>query len=140
MVLSYIEYSEQLLFDFYILYFDRMEKLIWYLNDYLDDWQEWLYACYPLDDDFDKFFHTKDWEWTIEEAQVISKRFWFIQRLLDNDKIAYRRCLDLWYEIAVIDEEWEDIDVMRTFDSYEQLLMYLAIQDNPIEFLVSILK
>ena len=74
------------------------------------------------------------------DLEIISKSYGFIKWLVDNDKINWRKCLDLWYEISVIDEEWEDIDVMRTFDSYEQLLMYLAIQDNPIEFLVSILK
>lgn len=128
MVLSYIEYSEQLLSDFYILYFDRMEKLIWYLNDYLDDWQEWLYACYPLDDDFDKFFHTKDWEWTIEEAQVISKRFWFIQWLVDNDKI------DKDYYLAYVCNLWEE------FSMENNIIMNLSIAKNPIEYLCKMLK
>ena len=118
----------------FILFNYQMEKLIELLNEYIGDWQEWLYACYPLDEDFDKFFHTKDWEGTLEEAQVISKKFWFIQRLVDNDKIdrkkieinqTYQLCLGL-----LIDRGYY-VNV---------LLMLLSIQDNPIEFLVSILK
>ena len=97
--------------------------------------------------DFEEYFDShflwgeqEHWfKWSVDESVILSKRYGFIKRLADNDKIAYRRCLDLWYEIAVIDEEGEDVDVMRTFDSYEQLLMYLAIQDKPIEFLISLL-
>jgi hypothetical protein len=76
----------------------------------------------------------------MDYIHLVSKSHGFIKWLVDNDKIAWRKCLDLWYEIAVIDKEGEDVDIMRTFDDYEQLLMYLAIQGNPIEFLVSILK
>ena len=117
-----------------------MEKLIELLNEYerekiihrtyyLVSW----YIMYKRDDGEEVDDKRTDLE-------IISKSYGFIKWLVDNDKINWRKCLDLWYEISVIDEEWEDIDVMRTFDSYEQLLMYLAIQDNPIEFLVSILK
>jgi len=103
-----------------------MEKLIELLNEYLDDGQERLYACYSLDEDFDKFFHTKDWEWTIEEAQVISKKFWFIKWLVDNDKIDIKKA-----------KEWE---IMLSRTDEENIIWKLSIQDNPIEFLCSILK
>lgn len=104
-------------------------KLIKLLNEYLNDGQERLYACYPLDEDFDKFFHTKDWEWIIEEAQVISKKFEFIKWLLDNNKIDFVKLDDdcNWYEI-------------NTGNEYLDLVALLSIQDNPIEFLISILK
>ena len=55
-------------------------------------------------------------------SMVISKYFWFIQRLVDNDKI----------DESKIDIHW--------FSFYESVLMELAIQDNPIEFLCSVLK
>lgn len=103
-------------------------KLIKLLNEYLNDGQERLYACYPLDEDFDKFFHTKDWEWIIEEAQVISKKFWFIKWLVDNDKIDKE---NVWRN--------ESPDIFD-YSFYEVVLMLLSIQDDPIEFLISILK
>lgn len=106
-----------------------MIKLIKLLNEYLNDGQERLYACYPLDEDFDKFFHTKDWEWIIEEAQVISKKFWFIKWLILNDKINFYKLED--------DSSWYNID---TWIDYLDMLALLSIQDNPIEFLISILK
>ena len=55
-----------------------------------------------------------------------SKSFWFIQWLVDNDKIDLLR---LDNRIA-----------LSEFNKFERVLMALAIQDNPIEFLVSILK
>lgn len=69
-----------------------------------------------------------------EEARIISKKFWFIQWLVENEKIDLDAC------------EWEktynNLTASRdsNYTQYERLLMALAIQDNPIEFLVSILK
>jgi len=112
-----------------------MGKLIELLNEYEDWMVSWVKEYV---EEFGVF--VLNTEQMVEEEIIISKSFGFIKWLVDNDKINWRKCLDLWYEIAVIDEEWEDVDIMRTFDEYEQLLMYLSIQDNPIEFLVSILK
>ena len=115
-----------------------MEKLIELLNEYeKSKWYEWWWEIKNwipyFDDGLPK---TKEYI----SVLICAKPYGFIKRLVENDKIAWRKCLDLWYEIAVIDKEGEDVDIMRTFDDYEQLLMYLAIQDNPIEFLISILK
>ena len=118
-----------------------MNKLIELLNQFEKEKKSW-YTWRSIDS-YDNCVYWVDCDWETEitmYSDLYSKYYGFIQWLVDNDKIAYRRCLDLWYEIAVIDEEGEDVDVMRTFDSYEQLLMYLAIQDSPIDFLVSILK
>ena len=116
-------------------------KLIELFKEYVDKYSndakvldEWEYAV--IDDGQSFLYWTREYSY----LTLISKKFGFIKWLVENDKINWRKCLDLWYEISVIDEEWEDVDIMRTFDSYEQLLMYLSIQDNPIEFLVSILK
>jgi len=54
-------------------------------------------------------------------AYSISKQFWFIKWLVENDKID---------RDVSINWEWH----------YESLLMKLAIQDNPLDFLVKILK
>lgn len=65
------------------------------------------------------------------KLQVISKEFLFIKWLIENDKIDLE---ELDYEIrkynSYIDSHWY----------YDALLILLAIQDNPIEFLISILK
>jgi len=55
-----------------------------------------------------------------------NKSFWFIKRLVDNDKIDI---LKLDNRIA-----------LSEFNKVERVLMALSIQDNPIEFLVSVLK
>ena len=63
---------------------------------------------------------------------IISKSFGFIQRLVENDKIDLIKltCMNPRYtEILDSDFSWED-----------RIIMLLSIQDNPIEFLVSILK
>lgn len=66
-----------------------------------------------------------------EEARIISKKFWFIKRLVENEKIDFEWKLNtLRFESLV----------NQTLDSYYALLMLLAIQDNPIDFLNSILK
>ena len=82
------------------------------------------------------------WEelyWDSANAVLISKSYWFIKWLVENDKID-------------INEEWNDYEktnlycnsdffqLQKHYSYYESLLMLLAIQDEPIEFLVSILK
>lgn len=81
--------------------------------------------------------------WTREYLYeiIVSKKFWFIKWLVKNDKIDR--------------ENWGLLDnCMSEFDRYpisfdnkklnyravDMLLMLLSIQDNPIEFLISILK
>lgn len=106
-----------------------MEKLIELLNEYAhtyadhydDTWEEIeIKFLYHADQCF-----TYEEEWkddTLVDDVVISKRFGFIKRLVDNDKIDYKK-----------------IDRVN-IDICDKVLMELAIQDNPIEFLISILK
>ena len=54
----------------------------------------------------------------------------FIQWLVENEKVEWNN-----KDIAI--KEWI---LWKSIDNYHSLLMALAIQDNPIEFLVSILK
>ena len=107
-----------------------MEKLIELLNDYNTDTRNLA---------------------RVEEL-IISKKFWFIQWLVENEKIdldkswldikdylSYNKRYDKW--IVMAENYDNDTFVVREFYSpYEQLLMLLSIQDNPIEFLISILK
>ena len=72
--------------------------------------------------------------------RVISKNYGFIKWLVDNDKIDFdtipNKIKEIWMPILI---QWE---IQYWFDSSDLywLLMVLSIQDNPIEFLVSILK
>lgn len=65
----------------------------------------------------------------IHENVLISKKFWFIKYLVDNDKIDFDKLEDNSY--------WFFIDLS---DNYLEILALLSIQDNPIEFLISILR
>ena len=65
--------------------------------------------------------------------QIISKKFWVIQWLVDNNKIDIQWAKNLLYESEIFNP-------LPYTDLAERLIMYLAIQDDPISFLVSILK
>lgn len=77
----------------------------------------------------------------VAESIILNKKFWFIKWLVENEKIDYEKiekqtkCKNIvgW-------QEFLDFDIERNFTPYEEVLMWLAIQDEPIEFLVSILK
>jgi hypothetical protein len=98
-----------------------MNKLIELLNEY-DDWMvSWYEEYFPTE----WLFVTNAGQWFREEF-ILGKRYWFIKWLLDNDKIDL---LKLDNRIA-----------LSEFNKVERVLMALSIQDNPIEFLISILK
>ena len=61
---------------------------------------------------------------------IISKKYWFIKWLVENEKIEWNN-----KDIAI--KEWI---LWKSIDNYHSLLMALAIQDEPINFLISILK
>ena len=65
--------------------------------------------------------------WEIKTEEIISKKFWFIKWLVENEKIKWDE------KFYLEDDEW-------LFGTYEWILMQLSIQDEPIEFLVSILN
>lgn len=81
--------------------------------------------------------------WTLmnereSRLSIISKSYWFIQWLIENDKID-----QFYYENSVrvkrYIDEYEEYDYVFPID-YKQLIMLLSIEDNPIEWLCSILK
>ena len=75
------------------------------------------------------------WEHITEKdkAWIISKQFWFIDRLIENDKID----IESYCRITSVERKWEK-DVYR--DEVDSLLMLLSISDTPIEDLVYYLK
>ncbi len=118
-----------------------MEKLLQLLNEYeMLIWTDrvWWWA---IDDG--AFFctrkskkgnlivqHSSEYE---AISQIISKKFWFIEWLVDNDKIDIQWTKNLLYESEIF-------NLLPYTNLMERLIMYLAIQDDPIDFLVSILK
>ena len=128
-----------------------LEKLIELINEYevekeksewvnvdayvLFKWK-WVWEWY-LNKWLTRFDETDHWEWDnlywdTAVAYLISKSFWMIKWLVDNDKIDLMK-LKKWIEDnKFYCAKWGKITNM--------LLMLLSIQDNPIEFLISILK
>ena len=95
-----------------------MEKLQELLKEYqLSKW-EWVRLAWPD-------VEVNDKEELVLEATLISKKYWFIQRLVENDKIDERKVFSF---IDTADKPYEDI------------LCLLALSDEPISYLVSILK
>lgn len=118
-----------------------MEKLLQLLNEYersLWSDREWLWI---IDEDW--FFCTRKSKKgnlivqhsSLDEAilQIISKKFWFIQWLVGMAKIDY----EAWHKVFIDSYYFDNISDLY---EYEVLTMYLSIQDDPIEFLISILK
>ena len=67
--------------------------------------------------------------WNYSELLCISNGYGFIDWLVENEKIDK----DKVKLLSVFQETWY-------YNLYQSLLMLLSIQDNPIEFLISILK
>jgi len=73
------------------------------------------------------------WLWNIREARlaVISKGYWFIKRLVDNDKIDFNKtylenCCTCWWLIR--------------YGEVNGLIMKLSISSSPIEDLIFYIK
>ena len=109
-----------------------MEKLIELLNKHRREkvnkqsWiTEWHYNAFT--------FSLDNISWQQAELLVISKQYWFIEWLVENNKIYEEKIPDKFKGYYYETREY-------VFDKASILLMELAIKDNPIEFLVSILK
>ena len=82
------------------------------------------------------------WEHITEkdEAWIISKQFWFIKWLVENDKIDLDMVREkLWTPCFTWYKKWEIVAVKDVAD-YGQVLMLLSISDTPIEDLILYLK
>ena len=92
-----------------------MEKLIKLLNEFenTDNWENWNQVEF-------------------RENKIISKKFWFIQRLVQNDKIAYDRYIKEF--------RMKDFGKFYYMSKVEVVIANLSLQDKPVEFLISILK
>ena len=106
-----------------------MEKLLQLLNEY---WKGSSFQFTGYDRELSVFnTNLKVASITsIPEETIIKKKFWFIEWLVIYNKVEY------WpiEELSIVDKEW------RLYWYTDTLLMMLSIQDDPIGFLISILK
>ena len=112
-----------------------MEKLIELLNEYkkLGEYKEYWYNWKQVK----LIEYSEDYaEISSEDVteKIISKRYWFIKWLINNHYIELP--MWLWVIRSYNKDEW----CYEWYDDYRSMLMLLSIQDNPIEFLISILK
>jgi hypothetical protein len=111
-----------------------MEKLIELLNEY------WEYDLVEHNWEICKWDTNDEWEiniYTDYTNNIISKKFWFIKWLVDNDKIDRDKIIEKSDFMPIVSNKvWDFLQPTEE----QELLMLLSIQDNPIEFLVSILK
>lgn len=117
-----------------------MEKLIELLNEW-----KWKSYIFYMPDGADKV-HRKETDayWNIhvsciKNCELISKEFDFIKWLVENDKIDREKFWNSETKSSKYSDYELSYDTPRE-DYTNILLMELAIQDEPIEFLVSILK
>ena len=117
-----------------------MEKLIELLNEFEDynkncEWGK-QYNYYSYRKRYEGDFERDLTENCMNIVFIISKTFGFIKWLVDNDKIDRKKAHEKIKELGK-DYWWFDI---YSWIVENCLLMLLAIQDEPIEFLISILK
>lgn len=81
--------------------------------DYYNQWRE------------EKFWEKWYFEYRnrFDNVHIISKNMWFIDRLVKNQKI-----------------DLDKVPQVMEYSDYESLLMLLAISENPITFILNILK
>ena len=120
-----------------------MEKLIELLTEHCRK-HYWFKDNDDIEIDTDSIqfhlYHNAKRYFSIGVEKVISKEFWFISRLVDNDKIDFRKVIEkeieIWFKLMRI----KDYPKKIKEEDVEEVLMLLAIQDKPIDFLISILK
>ena len=110
-----------------------MEKLIELLNQYEEEKKSDNHWSLTYDNEL-------IWLWNIREARlsVISKEYWFIKWLVDNDKI----------DLYMLDSKAHNTDIIIELYKYEnlkdkdskRLIMLLSISDTPIDDLILYLK
>lgn len=121
-----------------------MEKLIELLNKHRREtvkkqsWiTEWRYNAFT--------FSLDNISWQQAELLIISKQYWFIKRLVENDKIDIKKLIvkgEMRSGWDFENKKWDEEEGEEIWNKYfsELCLMILAIQDEPIDFLISILK
>ena len=135
---------------FIYLLLEDMEKLVKLLNEYEKDKYGFSTDYFELEIDDETGEPT--W-WIIDSSEdyfevtsyyitmkIISKIFWFIKWLVDNNKVdTILFANDLNKVVYLADFNFRN-DMWFDKKIYYQLLMFLSISDNPLDYLCSILK
>ena len=102
-----------------------MMKLIALLNEY-DNWWDYDDYYWPY-----QYWQDRD-AYHLCKYQLVSKEYWFIKWLVENDKI----------DLDKVEEKSDLIEYLIGTPTkvYENIIMLLAIQDEPIRFLCEIIK
>ena len=112
-----------------------MEKLIELLNEF-ETPQSWV--VFKSYDDYDGTFYWVDIDGETEiawsDSMILSKRFQWVEWLVENDKIDRDKELK---ENWLFRKYFYDLEYVK---NYDRLVMWLSVEDEPIEFLTSILK
>ena len=110
-----------------------MEKLLNLLNEFKEgksfkftkyDEKYWIF-----DTDLNRDGNT-----SLPEETIICKKFWFIQWLMDQNKVEFDRARDR-SDFPLLYAGWWGF-----YSDADIIVATLSIQDDPISFLISILK
>lgn len=105
-----------------------MEKLIELLNEYgTQEEIKWKWYFVPNHIQWEGCDNSE-----CSDLLIISKKFWFIKWLVNENKIDYEK-VRTWKNS---DSEWD----FGTCQPEYFVIMLLSVQDDPIDFLISILK
>lgn len=111
---------------------EKLIELVYYYNSHLDKGHIWIWLTTSIKENGREVPFDKEKEIRKYENYIISKKYWFIERLVKNDKVKYEYIS--WWVILANNTQY------ITYTESEDLIMQLSIQENPIEYLCSILK
>lgn len=128
---SYIPWDVQGLDQIYLFFYYTMEKLLKLLNEYQTQREsKFKFSSY---DERSQSFLLIDSNEVLWEETIISKKFWFIEWLVANDKLNKEWLFNIIRESCIFDD-------MNICPESDYIIMYLAIGYNPIYFLTSMVK
>ena len=109
-----------------------MKKLLQLLNEYQTQRKsKFKFSGY---DERSLSFLLVDSNEVLWEETVISKKFWFIDRLMDQNKIEFNRARDR-SDFPLLYAGWWEF-----YSDSDIIVATLSIEDDPISFLISVLK
>ena len=110
------------------------KKLVDLLNEF--ESKKKIYVKWNLWEKWNIF----QWNFANTDLKIISKKYEFIKWLVYNDKVDWNFIdyAEIHQTKRELESNYEPYDIEKQY--YERLLMLLSIQDEPIEFLVSVLK
>ena len=108
-----------------------MDKLLKLLNEYQTEKKsKFKFSSYDINSR--AFIIEKNPRMVLWET-IISKKFWFIEWLVANDKLNKEWLFNIIRESCIFDD-------MNICSESDYIIMYLAIGYNPIYFLTSMVK